>query len=172
MVELVVALSVLVIGASAAMYGMVGVSVLARVQSERALAFQAARNVLEALQSEDFHTAFARFNATTADNPATGASPGNAFDAPGLSPRIGDLDGRVGSIEFPGGGVQLLENVVDLELGMPRDLGGTPGLDLADHALDYVLLPVTVRVQWRGAGGIQQLTLASTLSNDKNVPGP
>jgi type II secretory pathway pseudopilin PulG len=172
MVELVVALTVLVIGTGAAMYGLVGISVLARVHSEQALAFQAARNALEALQGEDFRTAFARFNATTADDPATGASPGNAFDAPGLSPRVNDPDGRVGSIEFPGGGVQLLESVVDSELGMPRDLGGALGIDFANHATDYALLPVTVRVQWRGAAGLQQLTLAATLSNDKNVPGP
>jgi type II secretory pathway pseudopilin PulG len=172
MVELAVALSVMIIGGGAAMYGLICVSVLARVQSEHANAFQAARNVLEALQSEDFPTAFARFNATTADDPAIGASPGNAFDAAGLDARPGDLDGRVGSIEFPGDGVQLLENVIDAELGMPRDLGGAPGVDPNDHAPDYALLPVLLRVQWRGAGGIQQVTLAATLSNDKNVPGP
>ncbi len=172
MVELAVALTVMIIGGSTAMYGLVCVSVLARVQSENAVAFQAARNVLEAMQGEDFRTTFQRFNATPADDPVGGASPGNVFDAPGLNPRVGDPDGRVGLIEFPGGGVQLLENGVDTELGMPRDIGGILGVDGNDHALDYALLPVLVRVQWTGAGGIQQLTLAATLSNDKNIPGP
>jgi len=172
MVELVVALAVLVVGASSAMYGLLGISVLARVQSERALAFQAGRNAIEALQAEDFDTAFARFNATTGDDPVGGTSPGNAFDAVGLSAQPGDVDGRVGSIDFPGNGVLLLENVNDTELGMPRDLGGTPGVDPDDHALDYRLLPVLVRVQWRGAAGDASVTLAATLSNDKNVPSP
>jgi prepilin-type N-terminal cleavage/methylation domain-containing protein len=172
LVEVVVALSVLVIGASAAVYGLLGVSVLARVQAERALAFEAGRNALEALQGEDFRTAFVRFNATNADDPPAGASPGNAFDAQGLSVRPGDPDGRVGSIEFPGNGVRLLENVNDPELGMPRDLGGALGLDPDDHAIDYTLLPVRVRVQWRGAAGNEEVVLAATLSNDKNAPSP
>jgi len=172
MVELVVALAVLVIGASASMYGMLGVSVLARVQAERALAYQAGLNALEALQAEDFDTVFARFNATTADDPTIGTSPGNAFAADGLGVRPGDPDGMVGLIQFPGNGVQLLENVVDVELGMPRDIGGFAGVDANDHKLDYVLLPVLVRVEWRGAAGDAVVTLAATITNDKNVPAP
>jgi type II secretory pathway pseudopilin PulG len=172
LVELVIAMAVLVIGGGAAMYGLLGVSILARAQTERSLAFQAARNVFEAMQAGDFQTVFVRFNATNADDPTVGASPGNVFDVKGLSPSPGDPDGRVGSIEFPGDGVQLLENVNEPELGMPRDIGGTLGLDFDDHASDYKLLPVLVRVQWRGAAGTQQLTLAATLSNDKNVPSP
>jgi type II secretory pathway pseudopilin PulG len=172
LVELVVALAVLVVGSGAAMYGLLAISVLARVQSERALAFEAARNVLEALQAEDFRSAFARFNATPGDDPPLGKSPGNAFDAEGLSAQSADPDGRVGSIEFPGNGVQLFENVPDPELGMPRDIGGAAGIDANDHANDYALLPVKVRVQWHGAAGDAAVTLALVLSNDKNIPGP
>ncbi len=170
LVELMAALVVLVIGASAAVFGLLGVSALARAQSERALAFEGARNTLEALQAEDFRSVFARFNATAADDPATGASPGNSFDIEGLSARLGDADGRVGAIEFPGDGVRLLESTVHLELGMPRDLGGAVGIDADDHALDYALLPVLVRVQWRGVSGPEELLLAATLGNDKNAP--
>jgi prepilin-type N-terminal cleavage/methylation domain-containing protein len=170
LVELMAALVVLVIGASATVFGLLGVSALARAQSERELAFQAARNTLESLQAEDFRTVFARYNATNADDPSVGASPGNSFDVQGLSVRPGDADGRAGAIEFPGDGVQLLESTVHLELGMPRDLGGAVGLDADDHALDYVLLPVLVRVQWRGVSGAEELVLAATLSNDKNTP--
>ena len=54
--------------------------------------------------------------------------------------------------------------------GMPRDLGGAPGVDAADHAADYRVLPTIVRVRWRGVRGDAQIALALTLSNDKNEP--
>ena len=39
------------------------------------------------------------------------------------------------------------------QLGMPRDLNFEDGIDGFDHADDYVILPVTVRLAWRGVSG-------------------
>ena len=116
-----------------------------------------------------FSEVFVRFNASAVDDPAPGLSPGNTFPVPGLEPQPGDADGIPGEIVFPGGGVNLLENVFDVELGMPRDLGGILGVDADPHDTDYRILPLLVRVRWRGVSGDQEVVLAMTLSNDKNV---
>jgi prepilin-type N-terminal cleavage/methylation domain-containing protein len=169
LLEVMIALTVLVIGASTAAYGLVGVSALVRASNERALATEAAQNVVEAMQGEAFAEVFVRFNATAGDDPPLGVSPGNAFPVPGLEARPGDADGLPGEILFPGNGVDLLEGVFDVELGMPRDLGGVLGVDPDPHNTDYRILPLLVRVRWRGASGDQEVVLATTLSNDKNV---
>lgn len=126
--------------------------------------------MIEALQGEVFREAFVRYNAIPDDDPAGGDSPGDSFAVAGLEPLPADPDGLPGEVIFPGDGVQLLEHVVDVELGMPRDLGGATGVDADDHASDYRALPVMVRVRWRGISGEQEIVLATTLSNDKNVP--
>ena len=48
-------------------------------------------------------------------------------------------------------------------LGMPRDLDGQGGIDAQDHSNDYCILPVTVRLEWRGAAGDSQLDLHMVL---------
>jgi len=63
--------------------------------------------------------------------------------------------------------VQLLENGLDRKLGMPRDLdlGGPPGeFDALDHAGDYRILPVLVRVRWQGPRGVQQIEVVGTFA--------
>ena len=106
---------------------------------------------------------FARYNATAADDPTSGDSPGAAFDVVGLAPLPGDPDGRVGSIEFPGDGIELREDDVDRDLGMPRDLNGDGILDASDHALDYLLLPVRVTVSFAGQGGPRTISFVTYL---------
>jgi hypothetical protein len=80
----------------------------------------------------------------------------------GLSPRAGDPDGKVGEILIPvvdgAEGPELRE---DLAL---RDLDGNGALDEANHARDYVLLPVTVRLEWTGAGGPRHIELRTLLT--------
>ena len=165
-----IALLVFVAGAGTAVQLLLGVSGLLRASQERAQALVAVQNVLETLQGEVFGETFARFNATVADDPPLGASPGNSFAVPGLDPRPGDADGLPGEIVFPGGGFVLLENPVDVEVGMPRDLNGDGAIDAADHSGDYRVLPVRIRVLWRGAGGDQELEIATALTNVRNVP--
>ena len=82
----------------------------------------------------------------------------------GLEPLRDDPDGRVGEVVFPGDGVVLREDQNDRLLGMPRDLDLDDKTDAADHAANYRVLPVLVRVRWRGPGGVQQIQLVGTLA--------
>jgi type II secretory pathway pseudopilin PulG len=171
LLEVMIAMVVLVVGVGAAAYGLLTVSVNARATKERQLALEAAQNVLEVLQSAtEFGEVFVRHNATAADDPAGGTSPGRSFDVDGLDAQTGDADGLAGEITFPGDGIDLREDVAFADLGMPRDLDLLNGVDGADHSSDYRVLPVEIRVRWRGARGNQELALAACLSNDKNVP--
>jgi prepilin-type N-terminal cleavage/methylation domain-containing protein len=138
---------------------------LSRTNREVSAATDAAQGVLEALRDEDdFASVFSRWNGTTGDDPGVGASPGNAFDVRGLEPLANDPDGRVGEVVFPGDGIALLEDGNDRLLGMPRDLNRDEGVDGVDHKGDYHILPVLVRVRWRGPGGAQQVLLVGTLA--------
>ena len=74
------------------------------------------------------------------------------------------VDGRVGEVVFPGDGKVLREDGDDPLLGMPRDLDLDDETDAADHADDYRILPVLVRVRWNGPVGPKQLQLVGTLS--------
>ena len=161
--EITVAVSVFAVMAGGVVFSLTRAKYLSWSNRERLTALEACQSKIEEIRGVDFEQAFARFNATTADDPA-GASPGQDFAVAGLTPQAGDADGFVGQVVFPGNGVQLFENVNDADLGMPRDLdlsGGTP--DNLDHANDYVILPVRVRVDWRGPDGDQSVELVSYL---------
>lgn len=131
---------------------------------ERSAALEAARRVLEELQDETFSEVFARYNATPDDDPAGAASPGAGFAVEGLSALESDADGMVGEIVFPVQGGELREDVELFALGMPRDLDGLNGIDDADHSGDYALLPVLVRVVWRGSDAPMQVELRTILA--------
>src|SRR5262245_61756362 len=93
---------------------------LSRTNKETALAARAAQSMLEELKGvTEFSQIFARYNATTGDDPAGETSPGWDFAVQGLQPRSDDADGFVGRVEFPGGGKELREDGEDDELGLP-----------------------------------------------------
>jgi hypothetical protein len=69
-----------------------------------------------------------------------------------------------GIISFPGTG-ELREDVTDDALGMPMDLNADGSIDDQDHATDYRLLPVRIRVQWAGSHGAKFLELHAVLRN-------
>jgi hypothetical protein len=123
--------------------------------------------MLVTMQAETFAQVFARYNSTGTDDPGgIGTAPGANFAVPGLEPRPGDPDGMVGQILFPataGAPSVLREDLVDLALGMPRDLNGSGGTDSANHAADYQLLPVLVRVDWASAAGRGRTELKTML---------
>lgn len=115
---------------------------------ESALAAQAAREILAELRTVPFADIFATWS----------VAPNIAVDT--LNARPDDADGMVAELIFPtaagAGGPMLMENVDMPTLGMPRDLNGDALEDGADHATDYVILPVTLRLQWRGTAGDAQ----------------
>lgn len=162
------AATVLIIAVGGMSAALVKGHALRRSNAETATAHAAARRAMELVRGVTFAEAFARFNTNPADDPAgAGTAPGANFAVPGLSVPADDADGMAGQIQFPtrvlGGVLQLREDVVDAALGMPRDLGGAAGVDSANHAADYRILPMRVRVSWTGVNGRRTLTLESIL---------
>lgn len=166
LIEVLVAMSVLLI-ASLGMLGSISTSsVLSEASQETTLAYANAQSMLERLRTQRFREVFVRFNGDQTDDPATGVSPGSGFDVRGLNPRQDDPDGFVGEIIFPtppGDPGSLREDLVDRGFGFPRDLDGDRAQDADNHASDYLVLPVRVRVQWRGKSGNRQVELETTL---------
>lgn len=164
------AAAVLAVALSGLAGSLVSAMALARVNRESAIARAAAQRTLEEIQGVPFAETFAVFNASTADDagltfPARGAG----FAVAGMDAPPGDADGLCGRVMFPTvvnlfGVEELREDVVDARMGMPRDLNldGLPG-DGLDHAGDYVVLPVRVRIEWRGVSGTRQLDFETVL---------
>jgi hypothetical protein len=113
--------------------------------------------MIETLHGAPFPTIFVRYNSVTSDDPVGTTSPGANFAVRGLQAAPGDPDGFPGEIIFPtalvGTQLQLRENLPFTALGMPRDLDLKNGVDAANHAGDYKILPVRIRVRWSGANG-------------------
>ena len=166
LVELTVALAVFAIGSGGMILCHLGAQGLSEANRETEIAVNAALSAVHEVRSVPFAEAFARFNATAADD-VPGDCPGSSFAVAGLEPIAGDADGLAGAIRFPGDGVVLSELVDDEALGMPRDLSGDGAPDAADHAGDYVVLPFAVRVEWTGSSGKRSLEIVSTLAREK-----
>lgn len=158
MLELMIALTLLVsalLGYSQAILTATASSVGVREEDRAA---QAVRSVVQTLKSASFVEAFSLFNAAPSDDPGgVGTAPSANFPVPGLHAAPGDPDGMPGEILFPttasAPGV-LRENIPDPRFGTPRDLNGDGAIDGANHAGNYILLPVIVRVRWAGAAGV------------------
>jgi prepilin-type N-terminal cleavage/methylation domain-containing protein len=170
LVEIAMASAVLTIAAGGLMSSIVASMALTRVNNETALAQTYARRAIENMQGVDFADVFATFNNDPDDDPGgAGTAAGANFQAFGLEPMAADADGRPGQISFPaivvGGVEQLREDVDDPALGMPRDLNGDGHTDALDHAANYRVLPVRVRVQWRGAAGPRTITVETLLTS-------
>jgi hypothetical protein len=118
---------------------------LHRTNRESAVAEQAARAILAELRSVPFSDVFAEYS----------ADPDIAVG--GLNARPDDPDGMVGKLVFPttdaAGPLQLREDADMPALGCPRDLDGDDDLDSVGTTDNYIILPVTLRLEWRGAGG-------------------
>lgn len=144
---------------------------LVQVDQETTRAANAAADMAETLRSADFPTLFARYNSDPTDDPgAPGSAAGRGFAVEGLQAVAGDADGLVGEIVFPtavgaGGALELREDVADVNLGTPRDLNGDALIDAADHADDYLILPVVVRLRWRGTTGERRFEFTTVLVN-------
>lgn len=161
--EVMVAAAVLVIGVLGMLSSVVSGTRLVNANRETSLAHQAARAKCEEIQDVTFAQVFATFNTDKADDPGgAGTAPGANFSVAGLTPALNDADGFVGQIQFPtvpnGAGVALCEKVVDAGMGMPRDLNGDGLVSAGAMPGTYLLLPVRIRVSWRGSAGTRSLT--------------
>jgi len=136
-----------------------------RVNGERAIAAEAARGVLEDMHNWNFGAVYLLYNDDPADDPdGAGTGPGKHFQVEGLTPDPDDPDGFVGEIQFPSDMAPLREDVQNELLCMPRDLNGDKVIDAEDHSLDYVVLPVTVTVHWRGRAGVRTFEMHTMLA--------
>jgi hypothetical protein len=136
---------------------------------EEALAAEAARQMLTTVQSAGFVQIFGLFNGATSDDPGgVGTAPGASFAIQGLNAADNDADGMPGEILFPvtaGAPTVLREDLVDARFGTPRDLNGDGLIDNANHAANYTLIPLVVRVRWRGTRGIGTYELKTMVAN-------
>ena len=163
-VELMLAITVMVIGVGATLGSISSFARLEESNRESMQATLAARRVLERLQNETFRQVFALYNDDPADDPP--GAPGAGFAVAGLDSQEGDADGLAGRVVFPVDpntpGI-LFENFVSPDDGFPRDLDGDGAIDVVDHSTDYEILPVRVRIEWRGASGNRALELQTVL---------
>lgn len=156
---------VLFVGVAGTLGAISSFVVLGDSSRDTTVAYLRAERVIEQLKAANFDEVFARFNDDAGDDPA-GVSPGADFAVAGLDPRDDDADGIVGRILFPvGAGAPSLlrEDLVDEAFGMPRDLNADGVVDAVDHSGDYVILPVRVRVEWRGRSGNRFIELETIL---------
>ena len=165
MVELLVALVVLLVAVGGTLGSIGSFVVLGDSARDTTEAYQAAQSAIEEMRTVAFGEIFARYNATGADDPA-GVSPGDGFAVPELDLQSGDADGFQGEILFPIDPVapaELREDLAAAEFGLPRDIDGDELVDALDHSGDYQLLPVVVRVRWRGSTGNRLVELSTVL---------
>lgn len=168
LIELSVSMVVLVVAIGAGLGAISSFASLEESNRETVTAYLAARRQVEALQAAEFDTLFADFNTTGGDDPGgAGTSPGAGFTVPGLDVQDGDADGMVGRIvlpEDPGDATVLREDLDDRGFGTPRDLSADGVADAVDHSTDYQLLPVRIRIEWRGASGNRFIEVPALLA--------
>jgi type II secretory pathway pseudopilin PulG len=170
LLELTIVTSVLVVGFLALSQTIVASMQVTRVNRETALATDALRGTLEALQGDGaFDDLFNQYNDDPLDDVGAGPAPGSTFDVPGLQVALDDPDGRVGEIVFPAtetaAGLELHEGLDAPELGMPRDLNGNGFIELGNVEDAYVLLPVLVRLRWSGHSGVREMEVRTFLAD-------
>jgi type II secretory pathway pseudopilin PulG len=196
LVEIVVALSVLVVAASIFCQTLLSTTRMRHLNRENSLAADAARVLLERMRNEPFLETYRDFNEDPKDDPGGNATgPGHLFEVPGLEPLDGAPGGMVGRVFFPSltvevaapsggkkGGIvlggatvtqwHLREDVVDEGLGMPRDLNGNNVIDTANHSSDYLVLPVRVRIEWKSGSGARRFEIVTQLGDFRLEDAP
>ena len=166
LLEVLVGFSVLLVGLVGFVKVIVSSMEASKGTHDAARAKEAARGMLETLAAQDFTTVFKRYNDSTADDPGGVVSPGADFTVSGLNVQISDADGFVGEVLFPTNSAapsELREDQTAVRFGTPRDLNGDGAIDNQNHANDYEILPVAVKISWRSATGNNTLELKTVL---------
>ncbi len=166
LVEVMVALAIIAVGVVGLLAALLPAIQLSDTSRETTVAMNAAREMIAIIdRSWSFDDTFAMYNKDSNDDPdGAGTAPGPGFIVEDLSAQPGDADGFVGRISFPVTGAALREDTMNPELGMPRDLNGDGVVDAADHSGDYIILPVTVIIEWQGAAGLRSTEISTLLT--------
>lgn len=134
---------------------------LNRTNHETTLASEAIRSRMEQIAATSTDTVIATYDAATANDPlGAGTAPGSTFTLATLG---ADSAGTRGTVEMPLNGGLLREDVTNTLLGMPRDLNGDGVIDALDHTADWKILPIMVRLRWKGVNGDREMRLATVL---------
>jgi type II secretory pathway pseudopilin PulG len=156
LVEIGMAMTVLLVALMAMGASTLRMSSLRRQNRERALAQNAIRLISEQLHAtaDEVRRAGGDWSPEFIAEISPGGSLGNEFAIRGLNPQADTT--TVGTIE-----VMVDETASDaetgFELGMPRDLDGDGQILSSDVSANARILPVVVRVQWRGISGNVQI---------------
>jgi len=165
LVEVMVAFSVLTVSVYLVSSTIASASMDRVTKRQMSIAAEAARSKIETMRAETFSQLFARYDADPSDDPGgPGTAPGPHFAIEGLSPVPGDPDGMPGEVLLPGMGPTLREDAVDPVHGLPRDLNGDILIDDQNHAGNYLVLPVGVRVEWLSPNGKRKVEMFTMLS--------
>lgn len=136
---------------------------LGQTNHETQAAAQRIRTVMEEISATDINEVPATYDNVPANDPAgAGTAPGHAFLSTALR---SNNSGDRGSIEMPvNSDGEVREDLNIPALGMPRDLNGDGSIDSANHASDFHVLPVIVRLKWAGISGNREMRLMTILA--------
>lgn len=165
LIEVIMGATVLAIGVCGLAVTLVYSLTLAETNRESSEARIAAKEILERVRAVPVEEIFATFNATQADDlREEDANPGSTFLLTHTT-KDGATATCTGQVEFPTGEEpgELREDSRDALLGMPRDLNGDGVIDAGNHADDYRILPIRVKVLWRGRTGPRTFELCTVL---------
>jgi hypothetical protein len=167
MLELMVAIATLAVGLLGFTQALVTAMRAQRMSHEQGLAMEAARRQVELMKTVGFANVFRQYNGDRGDDlggPRT--APGANFTVQGLAGAFGS-NSVPGEVLFPTVASQpgvLREDLALPELGTPLDLDLDNGtIDALDHASNYKILPVLVRVRWVSMAGRGEVRLATVL---------
>ena len=165
LVELLIAVSVLMLAVFASLSTMTSSAATAETVRENTAATYALQEKLSELAAVSVAELVATYNDDPNDDPGgPGTAPGPGFAVEGLEPIEGDPDGMAGEIRLPlTPGGELREDVDAPSFGLPRDLTGDGAIDAADHSLDCVVLPVRVVLRWGNRGIERTMELEALL---------
>ena len=175
LLEVMIAMVVLTVAILGLVTAIITSMRLTSTNRENTLAMNAARQKIEEMQAwpGGFSEIFAAYNNATGDDAGlAAAAPGGTFTVSGLRPI--STDPAVGTVLYNvdssgPGSESLREFSVDPTfgpmMGMPKDLSGDGVVDANDHAADYTLLPVVVRIRWDGAMGQRETFFTTQLVN-------
>lgn len=167
LLEVVLALSVLVVALVGLLGAMVQMTRLREMSREKSRAYNAVRSQIERMRNERVSEVYSLFNSNPDDDPGgAGTAPGSAFEVRGLAATAPGL--KQGRILFPEAGEPrtLREDVREPDFGMERgmDLNRDGRIEGLSRALDYRILPFRLVVEWNGAGGPTRLEVSVLLT--------